>query len=86
MIASPLVSASVSCFDFASPCSWDTATNIPGFGCKAATARLNCPSRTRRSDTTITPSNTFEASGRCSVANRWAVQAIESVFPDPAEC
>ena len=36
--------------------------------------------------TTITESNTLLPSSRCRVESWWAVQAIELVLPDPAEC
>ena len=41
---------------------------------------------TLRSDTTSTVSKTLAPASSCSSARKCAVQAIELVLPDPAEC
>ena len=53
---------------------------------KSKSASCSCASITLRSETTSTVSNTFLCSASCSSARKCAVQAMEFVLPEPAEC
>ena len=53
---------------------------------KSKSASWSCESMTVRSETTSTVSKTFLAWASCSSAKKWAVQAMELVLPEPAEC
>ena len=53
---------------------------------KSESASCNCPSITLRSETTITVEKSFWSLASCRSARKCAVQAIELVLPDPAEC
>ena len=64
---------------------WSMATTMPASLSICLMASRSWASRTLRSVTTITESNTLVLS-TCSRAIRCAVQAMESVLPDPAEC
>ena len=53
---------------------------------KSKSASCSCASITLRSETTSTVSNTFLFCASCRSARKCAVQAIEFVLPEPAEC
>ena len=53
---------------------------------KSKIASCSCVSITLRSETTSTVSNTFWCCASCRSARKCAVQAMEFVLPEPAEC
>ncbi len=84
MIFLPSFSACPSCA-LLLPLSLVMVATTPVVRSKSKIASCNWLSSTLRSDTTSTLSNTF-LSSRCRSARKCAVQAIELVLPDPAEC
>ncbi len=85
MIFLPSLSAWPSCV-LLLPCSLVIVATTPVVRSKSKMASCNCASSTVRSDTTSTLSNSFLCSVSCKSARKCAVQAIELVLPDPAEC
>ena len=85
MIFLPCASAWASC-PLLLPLSLLMVTTTPCVRSKAASASCNCPSITLRSETTMTVEKSFWSLASCRSARKCAVQAIELVLPDPAEC
>lgn len=86
MMGTPAESASRSCpvLDPSEPevMGW----NWPVLLTSWSTASWSWRSSTWRSAITKTVSNTLSPAAVWSVAMRWAVHAMESVLPEPAEC